>query len=278
MDDVLAPSKFEAILSSYSMDVVGIPPSNKFPPLGEIKSSNNRQLQLVGIWKWALSKILGKDTRVFNKSSSRKSQKTWLSALDTIAELKVRKQLTQEALRDLSGVFISKGSSVETKAKVFREVIQPVFLRNCQSWTLAERQEAAIDRYQSKLIHIYVLNKSRLVVTLKNKDDATACTKTNIKPWSKLIRTRRLIWFGQIVRLLDDSPVKVAYENGKSRNSGEVEGSAENVHVIGKQQQSIPAWHQMMSIHLKCHDLTISEAEKLAVDRGRWNATCKANK
>lgn len=181
------------------------------------------------------------------------------SLLDTQEDIKRRKGLAINALRIMKHTFASKKLSLKTKSRIFDAYISSIFLYNSEIWTVTKTDEQAIDAFQRRIIRSNVLN-IKWPKTISNEQIKR---KTNIKPWSKTIRTRRLRWFGHLIRLHEDTPARKALEQALK---------------LTKLPQGRPktTWLQNMKKQLK-EELNMSwqEACNTAKDRDIWRLLVK---
>ena len=80
------------------------------------------------------------------------------SMLDTSEDIKRRKTLAIRSANNLTLIFNNKHLTIKTKTKAFTTYIQPVFLYNCETWTLTKLENEKIDTFQRRLIRKYILN------------------------------------------------------------------------------------------------------------------------
>ena len=178
------------------------------------------------------------------------------SLLDTDEDIKRRKGLAIDAVRNQKNVFRSKKLTAKTKAKLFLSFIDSIFLYNSEIWTLTKTQESKIDSFQRRLLRTHVLNVHYPKI-VKNED---VYKLTNHRPWSDKIKTRRLNWFGHLVRLHMDTPAQKAYRH------------CQKPMKRGRGHPKL-LWTKMMENQL-LNDLELSliEAENIAKNRKSWRA------
>ena len=93
--------------------------------------------------------------------------------------------------------------------KAFRAYVEPIFLYNCEIWTITPSQAVkTINTFQWRLLRTYVLN-SKWSNIVKNED---VYRKTEATEWRSIIRKRRLKWFGKVIRADESIPVKKAFK------------------------------------------------------------------
>ena len=81
------------------------------------------------------------------------------SMLDTGEDIKRTKILAIKAAKQLKIIFNNKKLTSETKMKAFRAYVEPVFLYNCEIWTITPSQAVkTINKFQRRLLKTYVLN------------------------------------------------------------------------------------------------------------------------
>ena len=80
------------------------------------------------------------------------------SLLNTSDDIKRRKNLALDALRNMKSTFENKKLSIKTKARIFNTYIASIFLYNAELWTLNTDEENKIDSFQRRLLRSRVLN------------------------------------------------------------------------------------------------------------------------
>ena len=144
---------------------------------------------------------------------SRESDDSWKkckilgSFLDTASDIERRKTLTRSTYNKLDSIFNSKIVSNHTKIKVFNTYIQCVFLYNSELWTLTKELEEKIDVFQRNILRKIL--KSKWPRVISNED---LYKKTNVTPWSKQIKRRRLRWLGHLLRLHPQTPARISLQ------------------------------------------------------------------
>ena len=124
-------------------------------------------------------------------------------------DIKRRKVLAITAANQLKIIFDNKKITPETKMKAFRAYVEPIFLYNCEIWTITPSQAVkTINTFQWRLLRTYVLN-SKWSNIVKNED---VYRKTEATEWRSIIRKRRLKWFGKVIRADESIPVKKAFK------------------------------------------------------------------
>ena len=86
---------------------------------------------------------------------------------------------------------------------------------------------------------------------------------TKVKPWSTLIKIRRLRWFGHAIRLPNDTPVKIVISYAKEQYK----------RCRGR---PITTWVQMVTKQLENElKITWDQASEMATDRNTWQKQLK---
>ena len=126
--------------------------------------------------------------------------------LDTGEDIKRGKILAITAANQLKIIFDNKKLTPETKMKAFRAYVEPIFLYNCEIWTItSSRAVKTINTVKRRLLRTYVLNVKWPKI-VKNED---VYRKTAATEWSNIIRKRRLKWFRRVTE--ESTPVKRAF-------------------------------------------------------------------
>ena len=116
------------------------------------------------------------------------------SMLDTSEDIKRRKTLAIRSANNLTLIFNNKHLTIKTKTKAFTTYIQPVFLYNCETWTLTKLENEKIGTFQRRLIRKYILN----IKWPKTITNEKVYEKTEIEKLSQIARKRRLKFFGNV--------------------------------------------------------------------------------
>jgi hypothetical protein len=126
--------------------------------------------------------------------------------LDTDEDIKRRKILAINAAKNLNHLFNNKNLTTSTKMKILQTYVQPIFLYNCETWTLTKRMEEKLDAFQRTLIRTFVLN-----IIYPNKiSNERLRERTELKDWSKVVQKRRLAWFEKLINQEEFTPMQEA--------------------------------------------------------------------
>ena len=103
--------------------------------------------------------------------------------------------------------FRSKRLSIGHKVRVFKTYVEPVLLYNSETWTLTATLEKYLDQFQRRLLRIAI--NCRYPKRISNEKLYTLTREISI---SDKVRKRRLVLFGHILRLHEDTPAQKALE------------------------------------------------------------------
>ena len=141
------------------------------------------------------------------------------------------------------------------KIRVFRALIESIFLYNSEIWTLTKGLECEIDVFQRKILR-YILGIRYSARNWISNEDVYRIV--GLKPWSSVIRRRRLSFFGHVCRLDESTPARIALSEALrpvKRPKGR--GKTTLLSVISKDLYQL--------------GITIGGALQLAKDRVYWN-------
>ena len=82
--------------------------------------------------------------------------------------------------------------------------------------------------------------------------------KTNQELWSRVVRARRLRWFGHLMRLPEETPARKALHIATLTRVRQPRGAQKRT------------WLSTIKADLKTLDITYDEALRLALDREEW--------
>lgn len=174
------------------------------------------------------------------------------SLLDTEEDIKRRKQLAMNAMKKLEHIFTNSKLHNNIKIRIFKACVESIFLYNSELWTLTKTAANKIDSFHRRLM------RKALNIKWPNKIASETLYKdTKQKPWSKIIKTRRLRWFGHATRLPAETPAKIALTEAK-RKIKKPKGGQKST------------WMAVLEKDLKAQNLTLEGATELAYDRDAW--------
>ena len=102
-------------------------------------------------------------------------------------------------------LFRRRNISNTVKIRIFNCFVGSVFLYNSELWTLTLTKQREIDAFHRRLL------RNLLNIRWPNKISNTKLYEiTKAEAWSLTIKRRRLNWTGHMLRLPDDTPVKLA--------------------------------------------------------------------
>lgn len=151
------------------------------------------------------------DTKTEQYKITRKGDKKWEkckylgSLLNTNDDINRRKRLAIVAYNKLGFILNSQKCSIVMKSRIFTAFISSIFLYNSELWTLNQKLENTIDVFQRSLLR-KILN-----VTWADKvRNSDLYQNTKQEKWTTTIKTRRLRWYGHLMRLPTEVPAKRA--------------------------------------------------------------------
>ena len=125
------------------------------------------------------------------------------SKLDTESDIRARKSKTLDALHTFKYIFNSKKVSNEVKLRMFHAFIGSIFLYNSELWTLTASLEEHINSFHRRL-----LRKVLGIRWPRKISNESLLRITQVEEWSRVIKRRRLNWFGHLLRLHSETSVK----------------------------------------------------------------------
>ena len=138
--------------------------------------------------------------------------------------------------------------------RTFNAYVQPIFLYNCETWTLTVTKEKSIDCFHRRILRKNVLDVKWPQIMTNDQ----VYEKTKVQPSSLIIRKRRLRWLGHVVRLPNETPVKKALNYAMQTYK----------RCKGRPQTT---WINMMTKQIKDElNLTWEEISIKAMNREEW--------
>ena len=174
------------------------------------------------------------------------------SLLDSNEDINRRKQLAMMAYNKLKFILDSKKTSTLLKMRIFSSFIASIFLYNSELWIMNKKIEHKIDVFQRSLL------RRALKINWKDKvSNDELYEQSNQDRWSTVIKTRRLHWFGHLMRLPDETPAKLALKESERKI---------------KKPQGRPklTWLKQVKDQLKEMKIDYQDIETLTSDRLSW--------
>ena len=173
--------------------------------------------------------------------------------LDTQSDFARRKRLALNSYQNIKPALEDKNLSLGVKLRILNALVSSIFLYNAEIWTLTKTLSDKVDRFQRRLLR-YVINV-KYPQKISNTD---LYEKTRETPWSEIIRTRRMSWFGHLARLPTNTPARRALEEYLNTATKKPRGGQRFT------------WIKQMTIDLGRANLTINQALDQAQDRALW--------
>ena len=129
------------------------------------------------------------------------------SLLDASADITRRKMIALEHMKTFKNIFNSHKLKTVTKVRTFNTYVATIFLYNSETWTITQTLENQIDSCHRRLLREAIGVHYPKIIT---NEEIYRVTKA--KPWSRVIKRRRLRWLGHVMRLEDDTPAKQALQ------------------------------------------------------------------
>ena len=175
------------------------PPPVQIPSMKTLlKHKNDRPL-------WSELDWLTYKPKVKDKTPDWRDCKLLRSKLDTEKDIKRRKGLTVDSMKELHQTYKSKHISIETKVRTFNTSAASIFLYNSELWTVTSKISNRIDCFQRCMLRQAInIRWPKLISSQKLYE------MTKVEPWSRTIRRRRLNWLGHLMRLPPETPARIS--------------------------------------------------------------------
>ena len=182
------------------------------------------------------------------------------SLLDTEQDIKRRKGQAMNAYKKKENIFKSSKISLTSKIRVFNAYITPIFLYNCELWTLTKNREKTVDTFQRNLLRKIMNIKWPRIIT-----NDKLMSKTKQTNWSDSIKMKRLSWYGHVSRLDEETPAQTALKHIRTNS---------NMKKLRGGQKS--TWIKNLEKDLNNLKLYPEEnINELTQDRPAWRKRCK---
>ena len=189
------------------------------------------------------------------------------SKLDTGKEINRRKHLTIDSMKKFESAYKSKNLSIQTKMRTFNAFAASVFLYNAELWAITSTTAKKIDSFHRRMI--------RQAVNIrwpKKISNVHLYNMTQVEPWSKIIKRRRLNWLGHLMRMPIDTPARISlYEALRPSKKKVGKTPTTWLRVIEKDLKNIIN----LNVYNDNVDHTIAELTRVTRDRNEWTKTIR---
>ena len=127
------------------------------------------------------------------------------SFFDTYTDIKARKIKAMTAFTQYIKILTNTKLSLYIRNRLFNAYVRSIFFYNSELWSTNKKVCNIIDVFQRRLYRKILQIKYPEVIS-----NTELYARFKEKPWSELIRERRLRWIGHLHRLPIDSPVRIA--------------------------------------------------------------------
>ena len=103
-------------------------------------------------------------------------------------------------------VYHSKNLSIDQKIRQYRMYVESTLLYNCELWTLNKTLSDKLDAFHRRLLRYAIGTVYPKII----KNDSIYEITKQIKI-SKVIQSRRLSWFGHLMRLPEETQARIAF-------------------------------------------------------------------
>ena len=172
--------------------------------------------------------------------------------LDTKEDITSRKRSANNAIKSIEHITKDRRIGVELKMRAFNAYVASIFLYNSETWTISKTTANTIDSFHRRLLR-YAVN-IRYPAKISNEK---LYKLTKEKPWSQVIKQRRLRFTGHVLRLPEETPVRQAlseYQRPLKRPRGAPKFT----------------WQKNIDNDLRSIGMSFDEARIVSKDRKEW--------
>ena len=155
-------------------------------------------------------------------------------------------------MRKLQHIFNNNRLNIKTKIRIFNACVESIFLYNSELWTLTKTAENKIDSYHRRLLRRAINIRWPNKISCEDLYNKTKQGKSSGK-----IKTRRMRWYGHVIRLPEEAPAKLALQEAR-RKVKKLRGG------------QTTKWLAVLEKDLDALGLTLDGATELAYDRNAW--------
>ena len=165
-------------------------------------------------------------------------------------DIKRRKQLSCAAFAKYKTILCTSQRPLKSRIRSFKCFVEPVFLYNCEIWSISYADSKKINSFQRNFLRQIVRTSK-----ISNRRLYTVC---DTDPWSTTIQRRRLAWFGHLMRLPEQTSAKQAYWEAQSKFTKKVAGGQHNT------------WLSIITKDFRLVGKTLPEAQNIAINKKEY--------
>ena len=174
---------------------------------------------------------------------------------DLKPEVNRRRALTASAMQSLSRLlWRHRHISRRTKIRVYNASVLSILLYGSETWPINKTLESRIDGFDTRS-----LRRIEGIHWTQHVTNAEVRRRTSQPPASSIIGTRRMRWFGHMLRLPPEHPTKALLDFNPADHGWRRPRGAPRTR-----------WLDVVSSDLRLIGTTLADARQLAPDRRRW--------
>jgi exonuclease III len=175
------------------------------------------------------------------------------SMLHTQSDMKRRRGLANAAYCQIRAILEERKIALPIRINVFNTLVGSIYLYNSETWSLTAADEKEIDICQRHFLRRIL--QIRYPQTISNEK---LYRMTEQCPWTDTIRVRRLRWYGHMMRMDEETPVRMAMDVYMTHKTRRPRGAKRTT------------WLDRVHKDLKALGVTEEEGPEIAKDRSRW--------
>ena len=110
--------------------------------------------------------------------------------------------------REVSSVIYDKKMTLKLRAKIYTAVVRPVLLYGVEAWALRKKEQSQLERTELRTLR-WLMGVS--LREIRRSEDIRA--EAGVVPIVEKVRETNLRWFGHMIRMEEDDPVKMAWRS-----------------------------------------------------------------
>ena len=110
--------------------------------------------------------------------------------------------------REVSSVIYDKKMTLKLRAKIYTAVVRPVLLYGVEAWALRKKEQSQLERTELRTLR-WLMGVS--LREIRRSEDIRA--EAGVVPIVEKVRETNLRWFGHMIRMEEDDPVKIAWRS-----------------------------------------------------------------
>ena len=167
-------------------------------------------------------------------------------------EINRRLGIAAGTMASLSKLWVDLGILLRLKCRLYKALVMTILLYSGECWSLKKQDIKKLEGFHFRCLRRLTRKKRRpglgdMVIDKASREDVFEASR--MPTVEELLREKRLRWFGHLMSEDDDEPAK---------------------QILLRETEHNSKWFQLLTSDLASRNVTLEEAQSLALDKSIW--------